>query len=386
MIKKIVKFLSLFLKTNPENIVYVSFPDLSDNSFAMFCYILNNHNSYKNIWLVDCIEQKEKYEKLIKNYSKFKNYKIVKKSSLKGLYYFFTSKYVFHTHGIYNKFPLLNKQININLWHGMPLKNIGHLDNNLIVPKSNFTIATSNKFKNIMQKAFKLDDNQVIVSGLSRNDFLFTDKYSLLDVIPSKKTIFRNTILWMPTYRKSAIGDIRVDGGEEEMNEFLSENFLNELNNFLSKINSLCVIKLHPMDVLKPDKFKEYSHVSIIDNSNFIEKGISLYSVLNSADLLLTDFSSIYIDFLLLNKPIGFVISDYKDYFNSRGFVFENPKKFMPGKLIESNKELLFFLEDLFIKKLDEFLDERETVKNVFHDEHKSFSEKIYNSFLKQNA
>ena len=383
MIKKIVKFLSLFLKTNPENIVYVSFPDLSDNSFALFCYILNNYNSYKNIWLVDCIEQKEKFEKLIKNYSKFKNYKIVKKSSLKGLYYFFTSKYVFHTHGIYNKFPLLNKQININLWHGMPLKNIGHLDNNLIVPKSNFTVATSQKFKKIMQDAFKLDENQVIVSGLSRNDFLFMDKFSLLDVIPSKKTTFKNTILWMPTYRKSDIGDIRVDGGEEEMNEFLNKNFLNELNDFLSKINSLCVIKLHPMDVLKPNKFKEYSHLSIIDNSNFIDKGISLYSVLNSADLLLTDFSSIYIDFLLLNKPIGFVISDYQDYFNSRGFVFEKPKDFMPGKLIENNKELLSFLEDLFIKKSDKFFNERETVKNIFHDEHKSFSVNIFNSFLK---
>jgi CDP-glycerol glycerophosphotransferase (TagB/SpsB family) len=382
MINKIVEFLSLFFRTNPKNIVYVSFPDFSDNSFAMFCYIINTHKDYKNIWLVDCIEQKEKFEKLIKNYSNFKNYKIVKKNSLKGLLYFFTSKYVFHTHGIYNKLPILSKQKNINLWHGMPLKNIGHLDNNLIVPKSNFTIATSVKFKKIMQKAFKLEENQVIVSGLPRNDFLFTDKFSLLDVIPSKKATFNNTILWMPTYRKSTIGDIRVDGAAEEMNEFLNEQFLNELNDFLAKIKSLCVIKLHPMDVLKPNKFKEYSHLSIIDNSNFIERGISLYSVLNSADLLLTDFSSIYIDFLLLNKPIGFVISDYQDYFNSRGFVFEKPKEFMPGKLIENDKELLSFLEDLFINKLDNFLKERETVKNIFHDEYKTFSEKTLNTIL----
>ena len=382
MVNKIVRLCSLVFKRNPINIVYVSFPDFSDNSFAMFCYIINTHKKYKNIWLVDSIEQENKFKKLIKNYTESNNYRIEKKNSLKGLYYFFTSKYVFHTHGVYNKLPLLNKQTNINLWHGMPLKNIGHLDNNLIVPVSSFTIATSIKFKKIMQQAFKLGDNEVIVSGLPRNDFLFTNKFSLLDVIPSKEKTFNNTILWMPTYRKSTIGDVRVDGSLGGMNEFLNEVFLNELNNFLSKINSLCVIKLHPMDVLKSNDFKGYSNLSIIDNSNFIEKGISLYSVLNSADLLLTDFSSIYIDFLLLNKPIGFVVSDYEDYFNSRGFVFDNPKELMPGKIIENSKELLLFLEDLFIKKSDNFLNERETVKNIFHNKQNSFSEKTFKAIL----
>jgi len=170
------------------------------------------------------------------------------------------------------------------------------------------------------------------------------------------------------------------------MNEFLNETFFNELNIFLSKINSLCVIKLHPMDVLKSKDFKDYSNLSIIDNSNFLEKGISLYSVLNSADLLLTDFSSIYIDYLLLNKPIGFVVSDYKDYFNSRGFVFNNPKELMPGKIIENNKELLLFLKDLFVNNKDNFLNKRETIKNLFHDEQELFSEKTFKAILNENA
>ena len=382
MIKQVVKLFSFFLKKNVNNVVYVSFPDISDNSFAMFCYMINTKKEYTNIWLVDKLKQKDKYEVLIKNYTTSKNYKILKKSSCKGLFFFFTSKYVFHTHGVYNKLPLLKNQLNINLWHGMPLKRIGHLDNNTLVPESNFTIATSKKFSKIMQGAFKLNEDQVIISGLPRNDFILSDKFTFLDVISEKQNTYANTILWMPTYRKSTIGDIRVDGEIDGMNEFLNESFLNELNVFLTKLKSLCVIKLHPMDVLKPKDFKEYSHLSIIDNSNFVEKGISLYSVLNSVDLLLTDFSSIYIDFLLLNKPIGFVISDYQEYLNSRGFVFENPKELMPGEFIANSKELLFYLEKLFINKSDDFEKQRNVVKNIFHEEQNSFSEKTFNSIL----
>lgn len=382
MINLLVKFGNFFLKKNPKNIIYVSFPDVSDNSFAMFCYILNNKKDFNNIWLVDNIKQIESFNKLIKNYTTSTNYKIFKKSSLKGLLCFFRSKFVFHTHGIFNQLPLLKNQVNINLWHGMPLKNIGHLDNNLIVPKTNFTIATSNKFREIMQGAFKLKKEQVIVSGLPRNDFMLSKRFNFSNLIP-QKDLFKNTIIWMPTYRKSTIGDVRIDGEVSGMNEFLNEPFLNELNNFLSKINSLCVIKLHPMDFIKPKDFKEYSNLSIIDNSIFIEKGISLYSVLNSADLLLTDFSSIYIDFLLLDKPIAFVISDYNEYLNSRGFVFENPKELMPGKLIANKKELILYLEKLFIKNIDEYAIDRKQVKKIFHDELHSFSEKTFNSILK---
>ena len=213
MIKQVVKLLSFFLKKNVKNIVYVSFPDISDNSFSMFCYIINTKKEYSNIWLVDSLDQKDKFEFLIKNYTTSINYKILKKSSFKGLFSFFTSKYVFHTHGVYNKLPLLKNQLNINLWHGMPLKKIGHLDNNELVPESNFTIATSKKFSKIMQGAFKLNEDQVIISGLPRNDFILSDKFTLLDVISEKENTFVNIILWMPTYRKSTIGDIRVDGG-----------------------------------------------------------------------------------------------------------------------------------------------------------------------------
>ena len=54
---------------------------------------------------------------------------------------------------------------NINLWHGMPLKNIGYLDTNKIIPKSNYLISTSLVFQEIMRKAFKIEAENVLITG-----------------------------------------------------------------------------------------------------------------------------------------------------------------------------------------------------------------------------
>ena len=99
----------------PKNnfIVYHSFPDFSDNCFTFFCYVLDNHKEYKNIWLISK-RDKEKYSKLLANYTTSSNYLIVEKKSFSGVYYFCKSKYVFFTHGLFNEVNLSKKQININ--------------------------------------------------------------------------------------------------------------------------------------------------------------------------------------------------------------------------------------------------------------------------------
>lgn len=384
MIKLCIKLLLFFLKTNQKSIIYHSFPDVSDNSFSLFCYIINNNDTYKNIWLVDTISEKEKYIQLIHNYTKSDNFSIIKKNSFLGIYHYCKSKYIFHTHGFYNNVPLSKKQVNVNLWHGMPLKNIGFLDTNKIVPKSNYVIATSKLFKKIMSQAFDIKESKVIVSGQPRNDLLFSKKFSLLDVIDIPLTSFKKTILWMPTYRKSNIGDVRTDGKVNKMNDFLEKSYLSKLNVFLSEISTVCFIKLHPMDYMNVEDFEKYSHIHFIDNSNFINKGISLYSILNSTDLLLTDFSSIYIDYLLLNKPIGFVFSDYDAYFNSRGFVFENPKEYMPGEVITARNNLIPFLEDVFTKKKDSYIEKRNEINTKFNEQKSDFSKKIVEFLLEK--
>lgn len=385
IVEQLIKFLRLFIKPEKSLILYHSFPDFSDNSFSFFCYIINNHKEFNNIWLVND-NDKDKFHRLISKYTQSKKYKILKKKSILGFYYYCKSKYIFHTHGMFNNLSLSKEQVNINLWHGMPLKKIGHLDGNLLVPESNYVISTSILFQKIMSKAFSLKLENVLISGQPRNDLMFENKFNLLDLLSKNKNDFEKIILWMPTYRKSKIGDIRTDGELEKFNDFLEDFFLIKLNSYLNSINSVCIIKLHPMDFMDVKNFKNYTNLFFVNNEDFENKGISLYSVLHSADLLLTDFSSIYIDYLLLNKPIAFLVSDYNQYSNSRGFVFENPLEFMPGQIIENNESLIPFLEDILIKKKDLFFEKRQEVTNLFHDVKKDFSKNIFNTIFVKNV
>lgn len=378
----LIKFLRLFIWPHNNSIVYHSFPDFSDNSFSFFCYVINTHKEYKNIWLISN-KDKLRYKKLIANYTESSNYLIIRKTSFLGVYYFCKSKYVFFTHGLFNDIDISKRQVNINLWHGMPLKNIGHLDNNSRVPKSNFVIATSKFFQEIMSKAFLIEKENVLITGQPRNDFLLSKKYSLQDLVNKKSTDFDKTILWMPTYRKSIIGDIRKDGESNKMNDFFEEKNLLKLNEFFLSIKSICFIKLHPMDYLDVNDFITFSNIVFLNNSSFEEKGISLYSVLQKTDLLLTDFSSIYIDYLLLNKPIGFLISDFEQYSNSRGFVFKNPKEFMPGEIITKRDELIPFIEKVLCLKQDDFEEKRLLNKDIFHTPETKFSENVFNTIFK---
>ena len=54
--------------------------------------------------------------------------------------------------------------------------------------------------------------------------------------------------------------------------------------------------------------------------------------MLGSSDALITDYSSVYFDYLLLDKPIGFTVDDMELYIKDRGFIFNNPEEYMPGK------------------------------------------------------
>lgn len=379
MINKLIiiisKLLILFSKGR-KKIVYHSFSDFSDNSFAMFLYVNANHKEYKNIWLVDNYSKKENYIKLARKYGVNDEFIILKKKSLKSVFYYLTADYVFHTHGLFNLFGLIPNQKKINLWHGMPLKNIGYLDDkNSSVQTSNRHISTSPFFQDIIRQAFGVTNDEVLVVGQPRNDLLF-DKISLNTIFNKKK--FTKTILWMPTYRKSIVGDIREDGNISIETDFLNESSLFTLNKHLQDLNTICYVKIHPMDYRKKTDFKLYNNIVFIDNDDFENKEVSLYSVLSSIDILLTDFSSIYIDFLLLDKPIGFVFSDFEEYTNSRGFVFSNPIEYMPGEIITTIDELNKFIKNVLLDKKDNYKDKRKKITKLFHSYDKNFSKIIF--------
>ena len=96
-----------------------------------------------------------------------------------------------------------------------------------------------------------------------------------------------------------------------------------------------------------------------------------------NVDLLLTDFSSVYIDFLLTLKPVGFLFDDIESYVSNRGFVFENYKEYMPAVEINNLNSLLAFLDEVFVN--DIFEEKRLKLQDLLHEKKKNFSLNLFN-------
>ena len=93
---------------------------------------------------------------------------------------------------------------------------------------------------------------------------------------------------------------------------------------------------------------------------------MKLYVLLANTDALITDFSSVYFDYLLTNKPIGFAVDDMISYGKNRGYTVDDPIKIMPGMHIQTVDELIDFVDSV-IKGNDDYLECRNNINKLFN-------------------
>ena len=116
-------------------------------------------------------------------------------------------------------------------------------------------------------------------------------------------------------------------------------------------------------------------------NDDLDKKNIQLYELLAKTDALVTDYSSVYYDYLLTDKPIGLTVDDFKEYIKARGFVYENPQDILKGEYINDTDELIKFFEDVK-NGADPHLEERTAVKNKLHEIHDGSSAEKIGEFI----
>ncbi|MGL6228153.1 MAG: CDP-glycerol glycerophosphotransferase family protein [Culicoidibacterales bacterium] len=312
-----------------KKIVFMSYPDFSDNSFAIFYTMIKKKMARKYIWFY-YKRNKNYIDKKIKQYfepDEMKNVTFIEATNpIPVAWHYLTANTIISTHGCVDFLPLLKWQTKINLWHGMPLKRIAALDFNATKSpqKMDLTIATSPLFKEIVAQCFELELSKVIEIGSPRMDFLLmcTDQLRIDFGIKEKDNIY----LWMPTYRKSGEGKAHEDGIiNQTIGNLTPENFA-QLNKVLVDKNEYMFIKLHPMDYLNASeeiKLFDFSNIKIFTSDSFLNHGYEINHLLAMSDVLITDYSSVYFDYAILNRPIILYTDDDSTYRENRGFTSE---------------------------------------------------------------
>lgn len=225
-----------------------------------------------------------------------------------------------------------------HLGHGTPIKNIGLCENNLSTLKNIFYklnatnislfLSTADYFTEYMAKAFGVNKDKIIVSPQPRIVDLLIESD-----VPIKKEKNKKYILYAPTWRHYE---------EVKLFPFINDNESFILfNKRLEELDIIILLRLHPRFEFN---VKKYITNNIINfNSNLCE---DISEALSQTDALITDYSSIYCDYLLLNKPVAVIPYDLTRYEKEIGFSHDYYDIF-PDTIISTEDDFILFCENI---------------------------------------
>ena len=271
---------------------------------------------------------------------------------------------------------LHKKRLIINLWHGVPLKKIALLDPNLKkaariyfkkIFSENYTciLTTSHELIPLMARSFAVSEDKIKVWGQPRNDGLFqeNDCREILGQLFPDLPEYTKTVLYAPTFR---------DYGQVQLFPFKDFD-QKQLEAFLDEKNMLLFIRTH---VAEQGSAAPYLGKRIRFLGN--EQAEDVTGILNIFDCLITDYSSIYIDYLLTDKPMIFLPYDRQQYLDGRGMNFDYDDV-TPGPKPETFNDFL----DALSPKEDFWKSKRTRVNRLFNEIQHPCAADICNKVLK---
>lgn len=342
----------VIFRSGPMRKNYVKGADFWDNARALFEYMLEQryNQTYKLVWLVKHPEEFGQYADIPNVEFMSFDWEDSEDVEKRDRYYhdLCLAKYIFTTDAYDFAKNARKDQVRIQLWHGCGFKTRA-----LFLPcekRYEYTTVISELYADIHADIYGLRKDQVKITGYAKHDWLFRpyegDLSEVLGVTKASKYIF-----WLPTFR---IADDKVSRfNQYELNPdtglpiVMDKGQLEQLNDLLKKRDITLIVKLHPIQKNVLVKDYEFSNIAIIKNQELMEKDLVINRLLASADALISDYSSTAVDYLVLDRPIGFTLDDVEEYESSRGFVFENIKDWLPGKQIFDFKDFCGFIEEI---------------------------------------
>ncbi|EPM0392195.1 CDP-glycerol glycerophosphotransferase family protein [Proteus mirabilis] len=358
----IISFIDIFI---PKNKRKISIPCINDNEWQgncsfLFQYLIKNKESLGIQINILC----NKKSTLLRNQDTRLNTQYL--YSFKGIWTLLTSGIVIYHHGpLAGRIPLISShRINFHINHGIHFKKIElALDSKSQEYKNISFIKTKwlCKYHSVSSNIDALSCcsyyhtylSNIFITGIPRNDLFFINNDDLLpqeviNDINKLKNLAKNRkiILYAPTWRNQG-GAYIFDQDEK----YSLEQFL---------INNDCIFIYAGHPYLKNRVIPKSKY--IIDyNNNFND----IQSVLSITDILITDYSSIWIDFLLKDKPIIGFQFDHNTYEDERGFLFDYNEVF-PGEIVYDFQSLILALKhniNVDFIKTEKFL----FSKKIFH-------------------
>lgn len=279
----------------------------------------------------------------------------------------------------FNTFTSYPKYIyNIDVGHAsVIMKNCGILDkkhkNFGFTPKEYESIdkvCITSEMNMLIQSAFSaIPENKYEITGNPRTDILMlSDGRKNLEKLLDRDLKGKKIIFNMPTFHVHENSGV-ING--EPINESIKIKNFNyaKFDKLLGEHNTILISKVHHAEErLITSKMKGYKlkNILFVSNNDLEEKNLNLYEVLNCADILITDYSSIYGDFLFMDKQIIFTNYDIEQYRAERGLSLEPYDFWTAGPKVKTQEQL----ESEVVKCLyDEnyYKEKRHELRDVFY-------------------
>lgn len=293
--------------------------------------------------------------------------------SFSGIFYSLRAKIVIVGSGKKDVNPyFINGAIVINTWHGSPIKKIGMANDKINSPLINnlkkiflpnvyeynidHIISSSSEFDKILGDAFDVASDNVLKTGYPRNDVFF--RGSKTDFVSVKK------IAYLPTFRDNF----------SDYDYFSQFQFNNKIVEFLLNNNLELHLGTHFASSSEIN-IKKSKCIKLIPRDPFF----NLNEYLKGIDLLITDYSGIYFDFLLLGKPIilaPFDLSFYEEMCRKLYFKYDELKCY---GVANNWNEIHELLTSILSKK---FKKEPEIITTQYNDYNKGNSSELLYNFL----
>ena len=289
------------------------------NSKLLYSYVKENYKDIQIFWITK--------NRILHNQLKKEGVTVYLAYSLKGYLITLQAKYFFVSHGILDMNQFVSRKgVMINLTHfTYPIKEMLRLPRSLSVFEKMILylqepygylinpdyVITSSKFTAKSSKfTYGIDEENILPTGTPKSDLLFSLMRGNSKSYSNEKNLSLNPhgkklIFFLPTIRPNPL-----------FNLFDNNFSIQNLNLLLNEIDGIMLFNFHPSSVIYqtvPD-FSPYENMKLLNY-----KGDEINKMLCQIDLLITDYSSIFSDFLVFNKPIIFAKFDHENYIKTKG-------------------------------------------------------------------